>query len=349
MPSTSKKQHNFMAAIAHNPAFAKKVGVSQSVGKDFNEADKGRKFGRGGATRQDINKQDTHHGKLDLPFKQLNRMAGMKGGGSVKKYAKGAIVSEKDYKASGYSTLRDYLNNQQKKTRRGETDEQNEAIQSEAMGRRNIANMAKMPKVSNLDARDQQNAVAPSRSMDARDMQNALAPSRNMDARDMQAAAANEKAAAQAAAADKETAADAAREAGVLSRYKKGGSVKESKAMVAKEMMFMKKKGAPASMMKHEKAEAGMKKGGMARGGMKMPMSMMSKLRTPTMAATRLGAVPAMSKGGVTKKMAIGGGIESRGKTKGTIIKMAAGGTVGSVSRRADGIAQRGKTNCKTY
>ena len=48
MPSTSKKQHNFMAAVAHNPAFAKKAGVPQSVGKEFNEADKGRKFSKGG-------------------------------------------------------------------------------------------------------------------------------------------------------------------------------------------------------------------------------------------------------------------------------------------------------------
>ena len=54
MPSTSKKQHNFMAAIAHNPAFAKKVGVSQAVGKDFNEADKGRKFKQGGAMKSDM-------------------------------------------------------------------------------------------------------------------------------------------------------------------------------------------------------------------------------------------------------------------------------------------------------
>ena len=52
MPSTSKKQANFMAAIAHNPAFAKKVGVSQSVGKDFNEADKGRKFKEGGSMKK---------------------------------------------------------------------------------------------------------------------------------------------------------------------------------------------------------------------------------------------------------------------------------------------------------
>ena len=49
MPSTSKKQHNFMAAIAHSPAFAKKVGVPQSVGQDFNKADKGHKFSKGGS------------------------------------------------------------------------------------------------------------------------------------------------------------------------------------------------------------------------------------------------------------------------------------------------------------
>ena len=50
MPSTSKKQHNFMAAVAHSPAFAKKVGVPQSVGQDFNKADKGHKFSKGGNT-----------------------------------------------------------------------------------------------------------------------------------------------------------------------------------------------------------------------------------------------------------------------------------------------------------
>ena len=50
MPSTSKKQHNFMEAIAHSPSFAKKVGIPQSVGKDFANADKGRKFSKGGDT-----------------------------------------------------------------------------------------------------------------------------------------------------------------------------------------------------------------------------------------------------------------------------------------------------------
>ena len=67
MPSTSKKQHNFMAAIANSPSFAKKVGVPQSVGKDFTDADKGKKFRSGGMTRPDIqkvNKPKTEHGKM---------------------------------------------------------------------------------------------------------------------------------------------------------------------------------------------------------------------------------------------------------------------------------------------
>ena len=50
MPSTSKKQHNFMAAVANNPSFAKNAGVPQSVGKEFVNADKGRKFSQGGQT-----------------------------------------------------------------------------------------------------------------------------------------------------------------------------------------------------------------------------------------------------------------------------------------------------------
>lgn len=48
MPSKSSKQHAFMEAVAHSPAFAKKAGVPQSVGKDFSTADKGRKFKAGG-------------------------------------------------------------------------------------------------------------------------------------------------------------------------------------------------------------------------------------------------------------------------------------------------------------
>jgi hypothetical protein len=65
-------------------------------------------------------------------------------------------------------------------------------------------------------------------------------------------------------------------------KFKGGGEMAESKAMVGKEMAFMKKKGAPKSMMKHEQAEM--------------------------------------------KGYAKGGGIESKGKTKGKIIRMNRGG-----------------------
>lgn len=41
MPSKTKKQARFMAAAAHNPAFAKKAKISPAVAKEFNQADKG--------------------------------------------------------------------------------------------------------------------------------------------------------------------------------------------------------------------------------------------------------------------------------------------------------------------
>ena len=40
MPSKSKKQHDFMSVVAHNPDFAAKVDVPQSVGQEFVKADK---------------------------------------------------------------------------------------------------------------------------------------------------------------------------------------------------------------------------------------------------------------------------------------------------------------------
>ena len=72
MPSTSKKQHNFMAAVANNPAFAKKAGVPQSVGKEFTAADKGVKPKGGPRMRPDlqkVNEPKTLQGKTEL-FKQ---------------------------------------------------------------------------------------------------------------------------------------------------------------------------------------------------------------------------------------------------------------------------------------
>lgn len=167
MPSKSKAQHNLMAMVAHDPKAAKRVGIPQSVGKDYVEADKGRKFGSGGMKGK-INKRDTRHGKLDLPVANLDKYAGMAGGGKVK--------------GKGYA------------------------------------------------------------------------------------------------------------------------------AMEKKHAAWMEKHGAPKSMVKEERKEGAEEKG---------------------------------------EKYARGGGIESRGKTKGKMIKMAGGGSVGSASKRADGIAVKGKTRGK--
>jgi hypothetical protein len=54
MPSKSSSQHSLMEAVAHNPAFAKKVGISQKVGKEFAKADEGKKF-KGGGLYENIN------------------------------------------------------------------------------------------------------------------------------------------------------------------------------------------------------------------------------------------------------------------------------------------------------
>jgi hypothetical protein len=83
MPTTSKKQHNFMAAVANNPSFAKKVGVPQSVGKDFTTADKGRKFSKGG---------DTMASKMNAGFMA---MMAKKKGAPAKKMAGGGMAMGK--------------------------------------------------------------------------------------------------------------------------------------------------------------------------------------------------------------------------------------------------------------
>jgi hypothetical protein len=91
MPSVSKKQHNFMEAIAHSPSFAKKVGVPQSVGKDFSTADKGLKFSKGGdmmnkmkmfeKSGKDVEKKGMKEGSKADMMMDRKQMMGMKKGG----------------------------------------------------------------------------------------------------------------------------------------------------------------------------------------------------------------------------------------------------------------------------
>ena len=80
---------------------------------------------------------------------------------------------------------------------------------------------------------------------------------------------------------------------------KSGGGMAESKAMMKKEVAFMKKKGAPKSMVKHEMAEAGMKKGG---------------------------SVKKYAAGGLASGHKSADGIATKGKTKAKQITMKKGG-----------------------
>lgn len=187
MPSVSKKQHNLMAAVANNPKFAKKVGIPQSVGEDFMEADKGKKFRAGGTSKlAGVNKPKTHHGKIQMPNYSLQKYVGKKEGGILK-----------------------------------------------------------------------------------------------------------------------------------------GNEMKESKEMMKKEVSFMKKKGAPKSMIKHEMAEAkGMKKGGYAAGG-----RMASKGEHPVQKQSKRGAMMVkMAAGGLAAGHKSADGIATKGKTKGKHVAMKKGG-----------------------
>ena len=103
-------------------------------------------------------------------------------------------------------------------------------------------------------------------------------------------------------------------------KFKGGGEMKESKAMVKKEIGFMKKKGAPKSMVKHEMAEAGMKKGG-------MPMVMKDGKKIPAFAAKK-GGMPMkkMASGGLAAGHKSADGVAMKGKTKAKQVTMKKGG-----------------------
>ena len=93
MPSTSKKQHNFMAAVANNPAFAKKVGVPQSVGREFT-----RSGGGMAESKKMVGKEIAFMKKKGAPksmvkheMAEMKGMKGMKKGGSVAASKMGAV------------------------------------------------------------------------------------------------------------------------------------------------------------------------------------------------------------------------------------------------------------------
>ena len=99
-----------MRAVAHNPSFAKKVGIPQSVGKDYAEADKGRKFGSGGTMKESkamVREEMKYLKKGKAPKRVMEHEArehesiGME---SKMKMAKGGDVADKAGRALGRRT-----------------------------------------------------------------------------------------------------------------------------------------------------------------------------------------------------------------------------------------------------
>jgi len=197
MPSHSKKQHNFMEAIAHSPSFAKKAGVPQSVGKDYVAADKGKTFGKGG---------------------NMKRMAG------------GGETSAKEQLVERQQKIKDKY------------DQQNRVPIG---GRHMMVDEGKgfFYDFGGIRRKPLEKAYDRLQNMREEEMESNKQRLKNME-KDERAANSMAK-----------------------------GGMAESKKMVGKEVAFMKKKGAPAKMIKHEMSEMkGMKAGGrvrrMANGGM---------------------------------------------------------------------------------
>ena len=110
MPSKSLSQHRLMMAVAHSPTFAKKVGISQKVGKEFASADEGKKFKGGGlydninAKRERISEGSGEKmrrvGSKGAPtagdFKQSAKTAKLKDGGVSLAVGRGEKLSTKN-------------------------------------------------------------------------------------------------------------------------------------------------------------------------------------------------------------------------------------------------------------
>lgn len=262
MPWTAKQLKLFRAA-AHNPAIAKSSGIKQSDAERMSKEGL-KKMAAGG--RAMINKQDTRHGKMDMPYSKLNRLAGFNKGGVMKKrrfngeeesYVDDSAEPEveRKYFASGVSAKdREYTPPKAaaKSVTKPAAKKASDSAKAEPESKSFFSKFrdATQGKTIKQIMAEQRASRTPGYK------KGGLMRSKRDIGKDQMS----------------------------MAPYNKGGKMKESKAMMKKEIGFMQKKGAPASMIKHEKAEM--------------------------------------------KGYARGGGVESRGKTKGTIIKMAAGGSV---------------------
>jgi hypothetical protein len=332
MPSKSAKQHRFMQAIAHSPSFAKKAGVSQSVGKDFSAADKGKTFKKGDMMKkrydtgggvdfdadddpesQKVFRDDDAGGLTELSDEE--RMPRRSASAPRKASTATARSAAPSLAASSSSTVtptqKRHLQARESEQRisKREADEDKKIDYTDRVDDRN--------KVSGSYRRVSEEAKSGAKGRDMTDREKVVAAAVSMIP----------------AVRGAKAVYGAGQIARLMARNSRSGVGRTAKAqeLTAKEVaaanrirsrqdMF----GSGANARKYAES------GGMKKGGSIMESKKMMEKK--------------MMGGGMA--YAKGGGIESRGKTKGTVIRMAAGG---SVSARADGIAQRGKTKFKNY
>ena len=120
MPVVSKKQGKFMQAVANNPKFANKVGVNQSIGKEFTKENsmKTKKMNMGGRAMKDRDGSVAMDPKMQMAMAAQQKRAaagGMNTGGKVKKNTSkmnnleelGRVNAEKGYTKKGKKNLKD--------------------------------------------------------------------------------------------------------------------------------------------------------------------------------------------------------------------------------------------------
>ena len=347
MPSVSKKQHNFMEAIAHNKAFAKKVGIPQSVGQEFSKADKGKTFKKGGIMAKKEMHSEKSEMKMDKAqdkamikkaFRQHDMQehkggkgtklalkkggsAAMCGGGKTVKMAAGGRVKKMAF--GGLSGLSPFgatpsggLNQRAIQDTAQSMTPSYGGNQAGAMG--GLSSVNKGANQIGQSLGTIQNALGVGGG--SQGLGNVGEPQAPYDPGYM----------------------------------KKGGKVKVKK-MAAGGMPVDPRVAAMAAKKAAMSAPAmpmGAKRG-MPIAGRAMPPMAATPKGKPMVGRMPPEAnmpVPTMKKGGMTKMGAVKtkpgniNGVAKTGLTKGKMVKMAAGGSVGSASRRADGCAVRGKT-----
>jgi len=240
-----------------------------------------------------INRQDTKHGKMDMPYAHLNKYVGKRHGGDVKAYQKGGVTFERAFKdARNRAMLEDRDPNKELFTWRGKSYRANMAAPKAAAPKKASDADFKAHELHGMGKESPQRDVVGEKEKAARKSD------ANFEAYEYNRAGGHIKNHKQ------------------VKRFTGGGNLPGPKIV---KLPYMGKPKDDPKKSKYQDA-----------GPLPNPYQYLGgggyrKLPTPT-------------------DLAKGGGIEKRGKTRGAIVRMAAGG---SVSARADGIAQRGKTRCK--